>query len=159
VSARFQYFCSAPIVVDSRPTGAVTIFFRDVKHLGDAPGEQLRLWCNIATLALERRRLYDELSHRATYDGLTGLPNRGLLYERLAAEISHASKGGGLVGLIYVDDDKNSDTILNIHIVNRLSATSMESGSFADSDWTPKRPKKCKADDPHCVANHITTEP
>jgi diguanylate cyclase (GGDEF)-like protein len=33
----------------------------------------------------EARQLQEELRHRATHDGLTGLANRGLLAERLAA--------------------------------------------------------------------------
>jgi hypothetical protein len=32
----------------------------------------------------ETRSLYDQLRHQATHDGLTGLPNRSLLSERMA---------------------------------------------------------------------------
>jgi diguanylate cyclase (GGDEF)-like protein len=56
-------------------------------------------------LALERRRLHDQLSYRAQHDGLTGLPNRALLYERLEAEIARAARGGGLLGVLYIDLD------------------------------------------------------
>jgi diguanylate cyclase (GGDEF)-like protein len=63
------------------------------------------LWCNIAALALDRRRLHDQLSHRAQHDGLTGLPNRALLYERLEVEIGRASRAGSLLGLLYLDLD------------------------------------------------------
>jgi diguanylate cyclase (GGDEF)-like protein len=56
-------------------------------------------------LALERRRLHDQLSHRAQHDGLTGLPNRALLYERLEAEIERAARGGSLLGVLYIDLD------------------------------------------------------
>jgi len=104
-NARFQTFCSAPIVVDGATAGVIAAFFRDEKSSPDAQGMQLSLWCNIAALALDRRRLHDQLSYRAQHDGLTGLPNRALLYDRLATEIERAGRGGGLLGLLYIDLD------------------------------------------------------
>jgi diguanylate cyclase (GGDEF)-like protein len=106
--ARFRTFCSAPIVVDAATAGVIAAFFRNEKHSTmeqDAQGAPLGLWCNIASLALERRRLHDQLSYRAQHDGLTGLPNRALLYERLETEIERAARGGGLLGVLYVDLD------------------------------------------------------
>ena len=100
---RFRAFCSAPIVVDGSAAGAIAAFFREEKESGDAQCAQLGLWCNIAALALERRRLHDQLSYRAQHDGLTGLPNRALLYEQLELEIERASRGGGLLGVLYID--------------------------------------------------------
>jgi len=104
-NARFGTFCSAPILVDSATAGVIAAFFRDRMRPVEAVGAQLDLWCNIAALALERRRLHDQLSFRAQHDGLTGLPNRALLYERLEAEIERASRGEGLLGLLYIDLD------------------------------------------------------
>jgi diguanylate cyclase (GGDEF)-like protein len=110
-NARFRTCCSAPIVVEGATAGAIAAFFRDEKRPAikpadhAAPGAQLDLWCNMAALALERRRLHDQLSYRAQYDGLTGLPNRALLYDRLEAEIARAARGGGMLGVLYVDLD------------------------------------------------------
>jgi diguanylate cyclase (GGDEF)-like protein len=103
--SRFRTFCSAPIVVDGATAGVIAAFFRNERRFADAHGVQLGLWCNIAALALERRRLHDQLSFRAQHDGLTGLPNRALLYERLEQEIARAACAGGLLGLIYLDLD------------------------------------------------------
>jgi len=103
--ARFRKCCAAPIVVDGTTVGAITAFFRDEKALSDPAASSLGLWCNMATLALERRRLHDELSHRAQHDDLTGLPNRALLYERLQREIERARRGGTLLGVLYIDLD------------------------------------------------------
>jgi len=105
-SLRFRTFCSAPIVVDGATAGVIAAFFRNEQRsaLGqDTQVAPLGLWCNMAALALERRRLHDQLSFRAQHDGLTGLPNRALLYERLEAEIERAARGGGLLGLLYID--------------------------------------------------------
>ena len=104
-NARFRTFCSAPIVVDGGTAGVIAAFFREDHRYGDAQGAQLGLWCNIAALALERRRLHDQLAYRAQHDGLTGLPNRALLYERLDQEIERASRGRSLLGLLYLDLD------------------------------------------------------
>jgi diguanylate cyclase (GGDEF)-like protein len=103
--ARFRAFCSAPIVVDAATAGVIGAFFRDEKRTANMPAPQLGLWCNVAALALDRRRLHDQLSYRAQHDGLTGLPNRALLYEKLEAEIVRASRAGGLLGVLYMDLD------------------------------------------------------
>ena len=104
-SARFRAFCSAPIEVDAATAGVIAAFFRNEKRAANAPSPQLGPWCNVAALALERRRLHDQLSYRAQHDGLTGLPNRALLYEKLEAEIVRASRAGGLLGVLYMDLD------------------------------------------------------
>ena len=104
-NVRFRAFCAAPIVVDGATAGVIAAFFRDEKSLEDAHGAQLDLWCSIAALAMERRRLHDQLSYRAQHDGLTGLPNRALLYERLSSEIERAMHGGRMLGVLYMDLD------------------------------------------------------
>jgi diguanylate cyclase (GGDEF)-like protein len=104
-NSRFRAFCSAPITVDGATAGVIAAFFRTEKLSADAHGAQLGVWCNIAALGLERRRMHDQLSYRAQHDGLTGLPNRALLYEKLEAEIARAARSGGLLGLLYIDLD------------------------------------------------------
>jgi diguanylate cyclase (GGDEF)-like protein len=107
---RFRSIYAAPIIVDSRRVGAIIAFFREEKRAEESFGEQISLWSSIAVLALERRRLYEQLSFRAQYDGLTGLPNRALLYERLEAEIALASRSETLLGVLYVDLDGFKET-------------------------------------------------
>jgi diguanylate cyclase (GGDEF)-like protein len=107
---RFKSTYAAPIVIDAGNVGAIVAFFTDEKPTEDAFGEQIGLWSSIAVLALERRRLYEQLSFRAQYDGLTGLPNRVLLYERLEAEIAAASRSGSLLGILYIDLDGFKET-------------------------------------------------
>ena len=102
---RFRTFCLAPIMVDSVTEGVIAAFFRNDKPCTDAQGEQLALWCNIAALAIDRRRLHDQLSYRAQHDGLTGLPNRAYLYDRMESEIALAAHIGGLLGVLYLDLD------------------------------------------------------
>ncbi len=50
----------------------------------------------------ERRHHESELWQQAHYDSLTGLPNRGLLLERIAAAASHASKSGKVAAVLSI---------------------------------------------------------
>ncbi len=55
--------------------------------------------------ALERHRLRARLEHLALYDGLTGLPNRELLRDRLRGALARAQREGGRVAVLYLDLD------------------------------------------------------
>ncbi len=52
-----------------------------------------------------RKELETELVHHAYHDGLTGLPNRALLYERLTAHIERAGGDGNGFAVLCVDLD------------------------------------------------------
>lgn len=52
-----------------------------------------------------RVELEAELSHRATHDPLTGLPNRALFADRLQHHADHASRRGLLVAVMFWDVD------------------------------------------------------
>jgi diguanylate cyclase (GGDEF)-like protein/PAS domain S-box-containing protein len=53
----------------------------------------------------ERRRLERELTHRALYDSLTGLPNRALFHERLQQAVVRTQRTQGVVGVLVIDLD------------------------------------------------------
>jgi diguanylate cyclase (GGDEF)-like protein/PAS domain S-box-containing protein len=53
----------------------------------------------------ERRRLEQELTHRALHDTLTGLANRLLLQERAEQAMARAARGGETVGVLFIDVD------------------------------------------------------
>lgn len=56
----------------------------------------------------ERQRQRDEetIRHLAHHDTLTGLPNRKLFTERLAATIARAKRGGRMAALMFIDLDR-----------------------------------------------------
>jgi diguanylate cyclase (GGDEF)-like protein len=59
-------------------------------------------------LAAERRQageLRDRLEHRANHDDLTGLPNRGLLVDRLDRAVLTAARHGAAVAVLFIDVD------------------------------------------------------
>lgn len=55
-----------------------------------------------------RRRLEDELTHRATHDELTGLPNRAALMQALAASVDRLD-GTGMLAVLFCDLDGFKD--------------------------------------------------
>lgn len=59
----------------------------------------------IAT-ALERMQLQTRLRRMAQYDGLTGLPNRALLHDRIETAIAAARRARGRLALLYLDLDR-----------------------------------------------------
>jgi diguanylate cyclase (GGDEF)-like protein len=63
--------------------------------------------CRLALLrdATARHDVEAELSHRATHDQLTGLPNRYLLYDRLTQSLARLDRDAGSVALLIADLD------------------------------------------------------
>jgi diguanylate cyclase (GGDEF)-like protein len=58
----------------------------------------------LAGIAIERRRTMERLIHDARYDGLTGLPNRRAIFERLELALGRAGEGPK-VATLFVDLD------------------------------------------------------
>jgi diguanylate cyclase (GGDEF)-like protein/PAS domain S-box-containing protein len=53
-----------------------------------------------------RKRTEIELAHQATHDALTGLPNRGLFYDRLERAMIRSRRSKRLMAVMYVDIDR-----------------------------------------------------
>ncbi|MCF3638535.1 EAL domain-containing protein [Rhizobium sp. TRM95111] len=60
---------------------------------------------HIAGIAIERKEAEDRIQFMAHHDTLTGLPNRGMLAERVASAIENADDGAGGVTLAFLDLD------------------------------------------------------
>jgi diguanylate cyclase (GGDEF)-like protein len=69
-------------------------------------GVTIHSLCSLAQLAIEHRRLYEEIEHRAHYDQLTGLPNRSLLEDRLQQAMVMARRQDTLVAVCCIDLDR-----------------------------------------------------
>ncbi|MDP2497054.1 MAG: EAL domain-containing protein [Candidatus Palauibacterales bacterium] len=54
----------------------------------------------------QRKRFEEELEHQALHDGLTGLPNRTLLRDRLEQALSRAERSDGEVAVVFLDLDR-----------------------------------------------------
>ncbi|MBF0615094.1 MAG: EAL domain-containing protein [Magnetococcales bacterium] len=64
-------------------------------------------WLLVVTMRdiTARKQAEEELMHRASHDGLTGLPNRSLIRERLKHALHHSLRQGWNVALLFVDLD------------------------------------------------------
>jgi len=56
-------------------------------------------------LAVENRRLYEQLAQHAHYDALTQLPNRLLFHDRLHQALAHGRRHGTKVAILWLDLD------------------------------------------------------
>ncbi len=52
---------------------------------------------------MERRKLYESLSHRGQFDALTGLYKRASLYDGLSAALIDARSGQTVLAVFYID--------------------------------------------------------
>ncbi|WP_322997612.1 diguanylate cyclase domain-containing protein [Castellaniella sp.] len=94
----------------------------------------------IATV-IERQRMQARLQHMAQYDQLTGLPNRGLLYDRLKMALAVARREHERLSVLYLDLDRFkvvNDTLghgvgdlLLQNVANRLKRCVRESDTVA----------------------------
>lgn len=77
----------------------------DVSEVRDAAGQRTH-FVGVITDITERKRVEQELRYLANYDGLTGLPNRALLGERLAHALIRARRTGQRVAVLFLDLDR-----------------------------------------------------
>ncbi|MFZ0393834.1 MAG: GGDEF domain-containing protein [Terracidiphilus sp.] len=61
--------------------------------------------CNMAAIAIDNRRLYEDVLHRSEHDQLTGLANRSLVHRRLEEALEQAHAKGCHAALLYLDLD------------------------------------------------------
>lgn len=54
----------------------------------------------------EAKRYESELERQATYDGVTGLPNRNLLHDRIGQGIAHAQRHDHALAVLFLDLDR-----------------------------------------------------
>ncbi len=100
-----RFYRAVPVLRDSRRAGMIISLFSEDRADCQAQQKLLESWGRFASLAVERRGLYKQLSFRAQYDSLTSLLNRTSLYERLEVLIRAGACGGGPLAVIYLDLD------------------------------------------------------
>ena len=62
--------------------------------------------CSLVAIALERVENEDRLAHQALHDGLTGLPNRTLLLDRLDHALARRTRSGDQIAVLFCDIDR-----------------------------------------------------
>jgi diguanylate cyclase (GGDEF)-like protein len=101
----YRHYRAVPVMRSSRLTGMIVSIFAEDRQ--DAQGEQtlLESWGRFASLAVERRGLYEQLSFRAQYDSLTALLNRAALYDRVDSWTRANAAKPIPMALVYLDLD------------------------------------------------------
>jgi diguanylate cyclase (GGDEF)-like protein len=99
---RYSRYRAVPVTYDSKRVGVIFSLFSE--ECADSHSQQklLESWGRFASLAVERRGLYQQLSFRAQYDSLTNLVNRVSLYESVGRLLKVA---GTSMAVIYLDLD------------------------------------------------------
>jgi diguanylate cyclase (GGDEF)-like protein len=100
-----RYYRAVPVMRSSRLTGVIVSLFTEDRADGHTEETLLESWGRFASLAVERRGLYDQLSFRAQYDSLTALLNRAALYDRVDSLIRGNSAAHSPMAVVYLDLD------------------------------------------------------
>ena len=97
---------AAVVVLDGEhPYGILSAYSAEPDAFGRDDLSFLEAAANVLAAAIGRRRIEQELRHRALHDHLTGLPNRGLFLERLAGALVRLDRHPGSIAVLFVDTD------------------------------------------------------
>ena len=89
----------------SRPDGSVVWGLLALALVRDGDGRP-RFFISQTEDITDRKNAQREIERLATIDGLTGLPNRLLLMDRLRHALALARRSGWLVGVVSIDLDR-----------------------------------------------------
>ena len=99
---------SSPIVSIStgRPVGSLSTLNASPHEPADHERRAVDVACSLMAVALERAENESRLAHQALHDGLTGLPNRTLLLDRLDHALARRSRTRQPIALLFCDIDR-----------------------------------------------------
>ena len=97
---------AAPIYVDGKLWGAIGVASREAADINHALLARLRSFAGLVEMALGNAQAWEELSRRATHDGVTGLANHRSFQEHLAREVAKAHRHGRALSLLMLDLDR-----------------------------------------------------
>lgn len=97
-----------PYAIDHRivrPDGEERVIHARAEIVPGRDGKPARIVGTLHDIT-ERKRLEEQLVHRAFHDPLTDLPNRALFLRRLDEEIAHAPDGHPPIAVLFLDLDR-----------------------------------------------------
>ncbi len=97
----------APLSHRDTVVGVLKITAADAGHFSDTHVRILEMMSGLISAAMFHAAQVDtdDLYHKATHDGLTGLANRALFYDRLRQELALAQRQSSRLGLLSLDMD------------------------------------------------------
>ncbi|MDD5228640.1 MAG: PAS domain S-box protein [Methylococcales bacterium] len=121
--------------------GVVTIYLNQVGAPDENDAVLLLQAGHLSAIAIERKRIEQQMSYQASYDALTGLPNRRMFNNRLRIEIIRTDRSGHELALLFIDLDhfkEVNDTLghdigdkLLVEAANRIQQCIRESDTVA----------------------------
>jgi diguanylate cyclase (GGDEF)-like protein len=96
----------APVRDDERPIAMLCVYARAEDAFGAEDMRFAESVGHVLSTALQRQKAEQRLSHLAQFDGLTGLPNRSLVQDRLAQTIVQSRRKRWHAGALFVDLDR-----------------------------------------------------
>jgi diguanylate cyclase (GGDEF)-like protein/PAS domain S-box-containing protein len=102
--------------------GMIALYFPEYRLPSPLESKLAESASRFAGIAIERNQAHERIGHMAYHDGLTGLPNRILLKDRLNQSISHARRNKDGVAVLFIDLDqfKLVNDSLGHHIGDRM---------------------------------------
>jgi len=98
---------SEPIFSSSKHLlGVVTLYVSQTGTPDEADLVQLVQASHLSSIAIERKRIEQQMYRQASYDQLTGLPNRRLFGNRLREEIAKAERSHSSLAVLFIDLDR-----------------------------------------------------
>ncbi len=127
--------------VSNQLLGVVTIYLNQVGAPDEQDSTLLLQAGHLSAIAIERKRIEQQMYHQASYDALTGLPNRRMFNNRLRVEILRTDRSGHELALLFIDLDhfkEVNDTLghdtgdkLLVEAANRIQQCIRESDTVA----------------------------
>ena len=87
------------------PLGVIFTGLSPLTKPNPRESEALSMGAELATLAIETRKLYSDLLHRSEFDLLTDIHNRFFMDQYLDIQVEEARRNAAIFGLIYIDLD------------------------------------------------------
>jgi diguanylate cyclase (GGDEF)-like protein/PAS domain S-box-containing protein len=101
---------SEPILSSSNQLlGMVTVYLTQAGVPNEHDLAHLQKAGHLSAIAIERKRIEQQMEHQASYDALTELPNRSMFLSLLHEEISRAERRGHKLAILFIDLDHFKD--------------------------------------------------
>jgi diguanylate cyclase (GGDEF)-like protein/PAS domain S-box-containing protein len=111
-----------PVLSGAEVLGVLEFYSRGANHLDEPLLDTLAGVGSQIGEYFRRRRAEERLAHQALHDDLTGLPNRGLLLDRLGHALDRSERHGSPVVVLFMDLDnfKMVNDSLGHHVGDEL---------------------------------------
>lgn len=100
------FYLVIPVVVNGQVAASISFAYQQPKVLGNELKAIARSFGDRIAVALSNAAWEEKLFQQAHFDGLTGLPNRLVLNERLQQEIARADRDSKQLAVFFLDLDR-----------------------------------------------------